>query len=174
MNQASNEERDFLLWRYLHQYVNEQELSILQQQLADNQEWQDAFDAIQLEEQRFSLLETETPSLRFTKNVMESIEQKSIVQPANSYVNTRMIKWIGGSFIATIIILLVYAFSQVQWTGNTDKNTAPSLKLPTVSVNWNFISNHSLLYGCFAIVIVCLFVLADKFLMSKRHYKTEQ
>lgn len=168
MKQIDDEERDFLLWRYYHQDLTPQELALVDEQLASNIAWQQSLLAIQLEEQKFQSLEPEMPSLRFSKNIMESIEQKSIAKPANAYVNTKIIKFIGSSFVAIILAFLVYAISQVNWTGNATHTE--TFKLPTLKIPFTF--GSSWLYGCFAIVLVCFFVLMDKFLFNKRKYRT--
>ncbi len=165
------EERDFLLWRYFHKDLTSLELLFAEEQLASNIEWQEAFQEIKIQEQQLQLMETETPSLRFTKNVMESIEQKVIARPANSYVNKNIIKFIGGGFIAIVAIFLVYAIAQVNWVSNKTFNIN-WFKMPTVSLHLNINMGSGWVYGCFAIIIVCFFVLMDKFLSNKRKYKT--
>ncbi len=171
MKQISHEERDFLLWRHFHKDLTPQELIMVQEELANNIKWQHAFAAIQADEQLLSSLETEMPSLRFSKNVMESIEQKAIAKPTSSYVNTKIVKFIGGGFIATIAAFLFYAISQVKWTAGTEGKGSP-LQLPRISINWDFAAAGSWLYGCFAIVVVCVLVLVDKFLSNRRRHGT--
>lgn len=169
MKQTSDEERDFLLWRFFHKDLTPQELMLVQEQLASNIDWQNAFVQIQRDEQQFSLLETEMPSLRFSKNVLEAIATKTIAQPTKSYVNTKLIKAIGFGFIALVTVFLIVAISQVKWTsGSGQAHELTSVKLPSVHINWGFASSNSWLYGCFAIVMVCGFVLVDRLLASKR------
>lgn len=174
MKQMSQDERDFLLWRYYHHDLTPQELLLVQEQLASNLEWQKAFQEIQSGEQQLSLLETEMPPLRFSKNVMDAIAEAPIAQATKSYINTKLIKAIGFGFIAIIVVFIVYAVTQVNWTNSSVKTDEIPVHIPNISVNWNFANGSSWLYGCFAIVIVCAFVLADKFLLSKKHYNISE
>ncbi|MFT4204283.1 MAG: hypothetical protein QM610_10260 [Chitinophagaceae bacterium] len=171
MQQVSDEERDFLLWRYLQKDLMPQELAQVQTRLDTDAVWQESLRVLQREEAQFQLLESETPSLRFTKNVMEAIEQKTIAKPARNYVNKNIVKWIVGSFMVVIVAFVVYAATQVQWTGGNAEKI--DFKLPTISLSFhpNVNVGSEWIYGCFAIVVVCFFVLVDRFLFSKKEMR---
>jgi hypothetical protein len=68
----------------------------------------------------FSALETEQPSMRFTKNVMDSIEGLPVASVSKHYVNPWIVKGIAASLIVVILILSGYIFinagSQTDYT----------------------------------------------------------
>ncbi|PZP49074.1 MAG: hypothetical protein DI598_08700 [Pseudopedobacter saltans] len=176
MEQMSNEERDFLLWRFFHKDLSEQESVSVQQMLDRNEDWLNAYTQLSESENQLFALDIEMPSMRFSKNVMEAIGAEHVARPVKSYINTKIIKALGWGFVTIIVACLVYAFSQVKWISNSSTESKPMElpKMPRIDVNWNFTQGGTWLYVFFAIVLVCIFVIVDKFLHSKRQYKTQQ
>ena len=67
-------------------------------------------------------LETEQPSMRFTKNVMDAIDGLHVAPPVKLYVNPWIVKGIPALFIVTILILTAYIFTtadKVSYTSST-------------------------------------------------------
>jgi hypothetical protein len=58
----------------------------------------------------FSALETEQPSMRFTKNVMDSVEGLPVAKVSRRYVNPWIVKGIAAMLIAAILILSGYVY----------------------------------------------------------------
>lgn len=172
MEKINNEERDFLLWRFLNKDVTPEESLSVQKLLDEDNDWKNALQEIQKTEEQFSLLETESPSMRFSKNIMESIAAEPIAKPIKSYINTRLIKAIVYSFVIVIVGILTYTFTQLEWTNTTEKSKP--IQLPKVNIDWGFTNVGSWFYLFFAIVIVCIFVLVDRFIQSKRQYRTQE
>ena len=69
-----------------------------------------------LHQQTLDVTTIEQPSMRFTKNVMEAIENTSITPATRKYINLRLVKGIAAFFILTIISLLGYTVSQLDFS----------------------------------------------------------
>lgn len=61
--------------------------------------------------QLFSSLEPEQPSMRFTKNVMDSIEGLPVAKVSKNYVNPWIVKGIAAMLIVAIVVLCIYTYT---------------------------------------------------------------
>lgn len=169
MENINSEDRDFLLWRFFHKDVNQQELNFVERMLTDDKEWKEAYDNLQNEEELLSHIEADAPSMRFSKNIMDNIKDTSIAKSTKSYVNARLIKALGLGMVTIVIALLVYAFTQIKWAASSPTRNI-DVPMPKISVNWNFTQHNSWMYVFFSIIMVCTCVVVDKILSKKMNY----
>lgn len=159
--QQSMEER---LWEYIDGRSTLQERSVIEQLLQTNLEWKTKYQELLDVHQLLQSTELETPSMRFSKNVMEKIAQLHIAPATRSYINKRIIWGIGLFFIALLVGFVIYGFGQVDWTADSD--TGFTEKLSKVNVN-NFFNNTWVNAFMMINVVLGLFLL-DNYLSNKR------
>ena len=106
----------------------------------------------------FSALETEQPSMRFTKNVMDSIEGMQVVSVSKRYVNPWVVKAILGVLILTLLVSGTYIYMIAD---STPALNSSRLKLFTEQ------TSKYLSLIAFANIILLL-VFAEHWMSSKR------
>lgn len=124
MNRQHNiEER---LWDFIDGLGDARERAAVEQLLATDPEWKNTYESLLDTQRLLKATELEQPSMRFTKNVMESIARLQVAPPTRSYINKRIIFGIGAFFGLAIIALLAYGFSTI----NFGAGGGTSFKLP--------------------------------------------
>jgi hypothetical protein len=112
----------------------------------------------------FSALETEQPSMRFTKNVMDSIEGMQVVSVSKRYVNPWVVKAILGVLILTLLVSGTYIYIIAD---STPALNSSQLKLFTEQ------TSGYLSLIAFANIILLL-VFAEHWMSSKRRIQQLQ
>eukprot|EP01012_Entosiphon_sulcatum_P033697 TRINITY_DN42666_c0_g1_i1.p2 TRINITY_DN42666_c0_g1~~TRINITY_DN42666_c0_g1_i1.p2 ORF type:complete len:122 (+),score=19.65 TRINITY_DN42666_c0_g1_i1:27-368(+) len=107
-------------------------------------------------------LETEQPSMRFTKNVMDAIDGMEVAPVGKQYVNPWVIKGIAAVLALCMLVSLYVVFSSA--------NTLPDYGL---NVNTTKLPEHFSLY-ILGINIVLLLILAERWLSSKKRIQDLQ
>jgi predicted membrane protein len=102
----------------------------------------------------FGALEPEQPSMRFTRNVMDSIEGLPVASVSRSYVNPWVVKGIAAILVATVLILSFYIY-----------NTADTLPKYNIALECNYT-----LYIIAANILLALIFL-ERLLSSSRRMK---
>lgn len=105
--------------------------------------------------QLFSALDTEEPSMRFTKNVMDSIEGLPVAQVSKRYVNPWVVKGIAAMLIVTIISLCIYTY-----------NSAGNFSLPGSDVLGKLADSHTFYIILINVLLLLLFI--EKLINRKR------
>ncbi|MGL6266391.1 MAG: hypothetical protein ACRC2O_00635, partial [Chitinophagaceae bacterium] len=100
------------------------------------------------------------------KNVMEEIAKHKIAPSTKSYVNKKIIYSIAGFFLIIIGAMLIYLFTQIDFS-QQGSITIPS-DLPGITFDWTTYANSTTL-NIFLIIdtILGLFLL-DKYLRHKK------
>ena len=115
----------------------------------------------------FGALETEQPSMRFTKNVMDGIEELHIAPAAKRYSNPWIVKGIAALLILSVIALSTYVFI----TAGTQTDYAAGLNS---SNHIEFLHKLNANYAIYIILanVFLLFVLIERLASRKRrmHY----
>lgn len=154
------------LWDFIDGTSNPTEKMEITRLLETNPVWQKAY--IAMLDMNASLLETtlEEPSMRFTKNVMEEIAHHKIAPATKSYVNKKIIYSIGGFFLLLIGTMLVYLFTQI------DFSEAGIIELPKeipfMQFNWSAYANSTTLNIFLMVDAVLGLFLLDKYLQLKK------
>ena len=164
MNEPLNEER---LWNFIDGTVDATEKSAIEILIATNLEWKNKYHELLEINLLMSSSELESPSMRFTKNVMEDIAKYYVAPATKSYINKNIVRGIGGFFIAMIVGFLIYGFSQISWGNSGSENMLPSLNL---SKKFDFSKLYNPAYvSIFVMINVVLgLMLLDMFLEKRK------
>jgi hypothetical protein len=154
------------LWEYIDGVSSVEEKSEIEKMLASNLEWKNKYNELLQVNQLLKSSELEHPSLRFTKNVMDTISRYHIAPVTKQYLNNRIIWGIGIFFLVMITGFIVYGFGQVDWAaGEAGKN---SLGLDTSKFNFSKIFSNTWVNIFMMINIVIGLALLDRVLANKR------
>jgi hypothetical protein len=120
------------LWDHIDGLGDAAERAEIERLIATDAAWRSAYDALLDTQRLLKSTELEQPSLRFTKNVMESIARYQVAPPTRSYVNKRIIWAIGGFFGVLLLAGLAYGFSTI----NFGTGGGSGFKLPTPDLSF--------------------------------------
>lgn len=159
--QHSPDER---LWDYIDGISSPEEKTIIEQLLESDAAWRAKYSELLEVQQLLHSSELETPSMRFTKNVMEEIAKLHIAPATKTYINKRIVWGIGIFFITLILGFIIYGFGQVDWTVQGDS------KLPVDfgKVDYSKIFSNNFVNIFMMINVVLGLFLLDRFLAAKR------
>ncbi|MCW3124055.1 MAG: hypothetical protein JWQ38_3547 [Flavipsychrobacter sp.] len=124
----SSEEIEIQLWEYIDGTCSEADKARISGLIASNSTWSAHFK--QLSAIHASIagnMEQEQPSMRFTKNVMDTIAATHIAPATSKYINKGIIKGIAAFFIVTLTTILGYALA----TANYKTTSSPVLSAVT-------------------------------------------
>jgi hypothetical protein len=83
------------LWNFIDGTVSAHEKTTIEQLLQQDSEWKAKYSELLQVNELLQSSELESPSLRFSKNVMEDIAKLHIAPAAKSYINKKIIWGIG-------------------------------------------------------------------------------
>lgn len=160
------------LWSYIDGSTTEAEKNFVEQMLATHSQWNTKYkEQLELHKILMNETELEQPSLRFTKNVMDGIAGMKPKQATNTYINKYIIRSIAAFFVITISALLIYSFSQINWTASTGNTLllpfdTKNIQLPNYDLSKLF--NTTTLNILMMITVVLGLMLFDGFLTRKK------
>ncbi|MGZ3751516.1 MAG: hypothetical protein ACXVB0_13635 [Mucilaginibacter sp.] len=153
------------LWSYIDGTCSEDERMAIDILIARDEVYKRKFEELVALNQEFSKMELDEPSMAFTYNVMEVIRAEHAQKPLKASINPRIIKGIGGFFIVTILLLLVFVLSTVHITpANISVHLPDSLKVPDMK---SFFSGPIMKGFLFFDVVLGLF-LFDNYLRKRK------
>lgn len=120
----SIEDIEMQLWDYLDGRCTDGQLQRIRRLLDTDTTWQQKYQELAAIHQLIQQNNTEQPSMRFSKNVMEHIAGTAIAKPAHKYISNRVIGSIGALFLILIAATLGYEIVHTNWQGTvttTDK-----------------------------------------------------
>ena len=152
------------LWDYIDGTSSANEKSVIEKLLETNLEWKAKYHELLEVHQLMQSTELESPSLRFSKNVMDEIAKLHIAPATKNYINKKIIWGIGFFFIALIVGFLVYGFAQIDW------NVKGDTKLPVdlSKIDYSRIFNNTYVNIFMMINVVLGLFLLDNYLSNKR------
>jgi hypothetical protein len=171
--QQSAEER---LWNYIDGTCNAEEKSAIEKLIESNIEWQKKYrELLQLNELIYSS-ELEVPSMRFTKNVMEDIAKHQVAPAAKSYIDKKIVWGIGTFFLTMIFGILIYAFSQIHFTGSAGNSVTPEIitRYNPGNVDWSKYFNGTYVSIFMMINVILGLVFFDKYLQRKKNQSSHK
>jgi len=158
----NSEAIEIQIWEYVDGTCSEADKARIAALIAGDVTWRTKFDEISAFHSGISAsMEQEQPSLRFTKNVMDSIATVQVAPATNKYINKTVIRGIAAFFILTIGSILVYAFATTDYTSPKFylPKLAPGLVSDLLDSNW-----FSVVMG---INIILALALADTLLRKR-------
>lgn len=159
------EQMEGQLWDYIDGISSSEERSVIDKLIRENREWREKYEELLQLHALIASAETEAPSLRFTKNVMEEITRQQIAPATRNYINKKIIWGIAFFFLALISGFILYAFSQVNWSAG-GSNGVFGIDLTQVDYSPAF-SNDLLNFFMMTNVVIGLMLL-DRYLNEKR------
>jgi len=159
--QQTIEER---LWDYIDGISSVNEKSAIEKLLESNYEWKTKYHELLETLELMQSTELETPSLRFTKNVMEEIAKFHIAPATKNYINKKIIWGIGFFFITLIIGFLIYGLGQIDWNAQGDTK----LPIDLSKVDYSRFFNNTYVNVFMMINVVLGLFLLDRYFANKR------
>jgi hypothetical protein len=170
MNDQQN--REYRLWDFIDGVSAPAEKAAIEKLIAVDPEWQINYRELLEVHQLMNTAELETPSLRFSKNVMEEIAKYQVAKATKSYINKKIIWGIGGFFIIMIFGLLVYVFGQIHWADKNSTNAFSKYNLD--KLDWGKFFSNTYINIFMMVNIVLGLVLLDMYLQRRKeqaHHK---
>jgi hypothetical protein len=110
-----DEDIDIQLWRYIDGQCTPDEQVHIQQLLATNTFWADAYnELLSFNTTVTNNIETEHPSMRFTQNIMDAIRAEEPVR--KRYISNPFVKVFAGVFAALLLLLISYTVLNINWS----------------------------------------------------------
>lgn len=160
------------MWDHIDGLGSVEERSLVEDLITGNREWQLKYRELLEIQHAMHGEELETPSLRFTRNVMEEIARTRIAPAANSYINKRIIRGIGAFFLTTIGACLIYLLAQIRFYGSNSPGAGFGYPLEWKdrlnSFNWGRIFNSTSINIFLMVNLVLGLMLLDMWLEKKK------
>jgi hypothetical protein len=161
--QQQMEER---LWNYIDGASDADEKSAIEQLLDSHVEWRAKYKELLDVHQLLHTTELDEPSMRFSRNVMEEIARLQIAPATKSYINKKIIYGIGAFFLVMIVGFLVYGFSQIDWSANSNSNSIIPINFDKVNYRVFFNNTYVNMFMMLNVVLGLMFL--DRYLSNKK------
>jgi hypothetical protein len=126
------------LWAYIDGNSDAAENEAVSALIAYDPMWSAHYEALlDLNAAILNGLELEQPPVRFTKNVMELVADVKIAPAINGYINPSIIKGIAAFFVISIVLVLGYCVSTINWHNTASALRLPDIQLPDMSRQYN-------------------------------------
>lgn len=157
-----------LLWAYIDGNCTLAEHTAISARIESDEAYRLKYYELLKLNQEFKAMELDAPPMAFTCNVMETIRAEAAQKPLKAVINRKIIMGITAFFTVTIMLLLMYTLSKINWpvAGSTSGNGF-LLTLPDVGA---FITKPVKEGFLFFDLVLALF-LADKFFRNRTHLK---
>jgi hypothetical protein len=159
-----NESLEKRLWDYIDGLSNPDERSTIEELIASSNEWNMKYKELLEVNELLHSSDLNSPSMRFTKNVMEEIGKLHIAPATKTYINNRIIWGLGIFFITMVLSFVVYGFGQVDWTTSDGKK----LPLDLTSIDFSKMFNSTIMNVFMMINVILGLILFDRYLSNKR------
>ena len=161
-----DQERELQLWEYIDGTCNDTARTYIEYMIATDAGWKSLYEELlKLHTALPAGIDTDQPSMRFAKNVMDAVSSAGIAPSTRRYINPIVIRLISGFFIVVMLALLGYALSIARTQVPSEAGEGNRIDM------FDSISNIST--GAFTKVVVGLSILLalvflDAFLRTKR------
>lgn len=167
-NHQNSEETELQLWNYIDGTATPQEAVCIHKLITTDAGWKAKYEELTALNELLGETSLEQPSLRFSKNVMESIAALAFTSSASQYINTRIIRGIAAFFTLTITGFLIYGITQAQWQTMSDKGL---LGINIKSFDFSALFNNNFINGFIIVNVMLALVLLERFLNSKQAHR---
>lgn len=165
----SREER---LWEYIDGLSSAEEKTIVGKLIEADAEWRSLYDELLATHRFVKDSELEEPSMRFTRNIMESIARLQIAPAAKTYINKRIIWGIAAFFITIIASFIIYSIVQV--SGSADAGTGSGIKVQIPDMNFGRLFNNNVVNIFLGLNLVLGLFLLDRYLANQRRQRRKE
>jgi len=164
---GTNTQMEERLWDYIDGLSTPAEKMEIERLLSTAPAWKATHEALLDTARLLKTSELEQPSLRFTKNVMESITALKVAPATRTYINKNIIRAIGAFFLVAIGGFVIYGITQVDLATGTSGGS--SIKMPKLDLSF---TKHipSTFWNLFLIADAVLgLVFLDRYLSRRRN-----
>jgi len=150
------EQMEMELWGYIDGTCEQADTHRIANLIATRADWKNKYEELRAFNAALAEhMETEQPSMRFSKDVMDAISKTQIAPATDKYINPFIIRSIATFFIATIAVAIGYLLLSVKW----DSPSTNALNVPTMHMERLF--NATTLNVTIALTVVLGLVLLD-------------
>jgi len=107
------------LWNYIDGNCSADEQTAIARLIEQDEVYNAKYNELLQLHNEFAVMELEEPPMAFTYNVMENIRAQHAQQPLKAAIDKRIILGISAFFIITIVALLIFSLSTVNWSAGT-------------------------------------------------------
>src|SRR5215467_8184479 len=154
------------LWDYIDGVSNEAEKSAIEMLIETNLEWKRTYHELLETHELMNSSDLDSPSLRFSKNVMEEIVKYHVAPATRNYINKKIIWGIGGFFLVMIVGFLIYGFGQISWSSGGSSDVVPQFNFD--KINWSKFFNNTYTNIFMMINVILGLVLLDLYLNRRK------
>ncbi|MDB5121419.1 MAG: hypothetical protein JWN56_2637 [Sphingobacteriales bacterium] len=156
------------IWDYIDGTCSEQERYHIESLIETDPIYKAAYQELTAINNDFSLLDTDEPSMSFTRNLMDKVKLEPVPGSLKSLIDKRIIYGIAAFFLISIAALLVVVFANITWS-EPGTNAFSEITLP--KVNYSSYINSTVI-NCFYIfdLVIGLYFL-DSLLSKKLNHK---
>jgi hypothetical protein len=158
------------IWQYIDGTLHGPDRELVKELVEKNAEWKKIYGQLLEINALLQSSELETPSLRFTKNVMEEIARTQIAPATRSYINKRIIWGIGFFFIVMLAGILVYSIGQLGSGGGGESDFTKNLDRIDFS---KLFSNTWVNIFIMANIVIGLFLFDQYLTIKKKKFRQE-
>jgi len=160
------------LWNYIDGACSDDERKAIDMLIEQDPAYRSKFEELLGFDQQLSKIEMEEPSMGFTYKVMEGIRAEHALQPLKAGINKNIIKFIGGFFIITIVLMVIYLFATVPVGHvNLSNQLTNNIKLPQgidLSGFKNYLNGSVILKVFFVFDVILALFLTDAYFRRKK------
>jgi hypothetical protein len=152
------------LWDYIDGLSEQNENITVQKLIAENAEWRVKYHELLEVHQMIGTAELESPSMRFTKNVMDEIAKNHIAPATKHYINNNIIWSIAFFFITLIIGFVIYGASQINWNSGKPNTTV----IDFFQVDYSKVFNNTFVNIFMMLNVILGLMLLDRYLNKNK------
>ncbi len=158
------------LWDYIDGLGSGEEKSTVERLIATQEVWRTQYQALlEVHQLMHRSLELETPSMRFSQNVMEEIARYQIAPATKTYINKKIIYGVGFFFLFLMAGVFIYSLSQVNWSVSGSGVTGSFIdRYLSTKIDWNRFFNNTWMTVFMLVTVVLSLILLDMYLGRKR------
>ena len=113
---SNTEDIDVQLWAYIDKQCSDAEAQRIGLLIATDQNWAAQYDQLLAFHNELAQADTEQPSLRFTRNVMETITATKPAPATKTYVNPWVPRGIASLFALMLTAIFIYILPGLNWS----------------------------------------------------------
>lgn len=152
------------LWNFIDGTISTDEKTVIEKLLQNDAEWKTKYSELLYVNDLLRSSQLETPSMRFSKNIMEEITKLHIAPAAKNYINKKIIWGIGFFFVALFVGFLIYGFGQMAMTSGEEISLSKNIS----KVDFSKFFNNTWVNSFMMINVVLGLFLFDNYLATKR------
>ena len=157
------------LWNFIDGTCTPAEREAIELQIAQDAAFAAKYHELFALNSEFAMMELDEPPMAFTYNVMESIRKEHAAVPLKASINNNIIRGIGLFFVLMISAMLIFAISQMRFSGGTSNSMAIKFSLP----NFSSLFSGPVMQVFWFLDIVLGLYLFDNYLRKKRFAKND-